>query len=97
MATPAKKIAVFPSQPTLMGCRLLHAAIVQGHRATNQDNAGRQNAIALSPTGSLYVATAALNHRQSSSGRHSHYAANAALGGERPALYAANAAVVGSQ
>ena len=40
---------------------------------------------------------AALSHRQSSSDLRSLYAANAAAGGERSALYMANAAVVGSR
>ena len=97
MATPAEKIAVFPSQRAMMGCHLLHAAAVQGYRVANPDNAGRQDAVAPSPTGSLYMAAAALSHRWSSSGRRSLYAANAAAGGERPGLYAANAAAVGSR
>ena len=92
-----EKLQFFPSQPAMMGCRLLHAAAVQGHRAAAPDDAGLQDAVFPSSTGSPYVAVVPLRHRRSLSGRRSLYAANAAAGGERPALYAANAAAVGSR
>ena len=79
---PGKKIVVFPSLPTMMGCRLLHAAAMQGHRAAAPNDANWQDAVAPSPTGSPYVAAVALSHRWSSSGRRSLYAANAAAGGK---------------
>ena len=49
---PGEKITVFPSQPAMMGCHLLHAAAMQGHRTAAPDDAGRKDAIAPSPTGS---------------------------------------------